>query len=169
MYKRQGQVLTSNGSSAVWSDISAGTSIYSTIAELPLAGAVGSLAYVTQNSTLYLFNGQQWISASPGTKNFFYIVQAGTFSGPIVGDAAYSPSRSITITSIEATLSQAPAGSVTFSLLKNGVSIQQFTIPSGQSLLEADVSSNNINTSDTVTMNVVSGSGQDLAVRFIYR
>lgn len=143
--------------------------VYQTVGQLPVSAASGALAYVVQDARLYFYTGTQWVNTAPSTKNFFYIVQSGNFTGPIVGDAEYSPDRTITIAAIEATLATAASGPVVFQILKNGTSIQQFTIQSGQTTVESDVTSNSINTTDTVTMNIVSGSGQDLAVRFIYR
>lgn len=143
--------------------------IYQTASQLPGSAQTGALAYVTSDSKLYFYTGSQWVSSAPTTKNFFHIVQTGSFTGPIVGDAEYSPDRTITITSIEADLASNVSGPLVFQLLKNGTSIQQFTVLSGQSSLESDVTTNSINTSDVITMNIVSGSGQDLAVRIIYR
>lgn len=146
-----------------------GTDIVDSINLLPDSVSDGTLSYVRSESKLYVRSNNTWIEAFPSTKNFFHIIQAGQFTGPIIGDATFTPSRSIQITSIEATVSQAVSGSLVFALVNNSTVIQNFTIASGETTLITDVTSNSINTTDVITMNIVSGSGQDLAVRFIYR
>ena len=144
-------------------------SIYANIASLP-AGSVttGTLAFVTDVSRLFIYNGSAWINTAPATKNFFYILQTGSFSGSITGNVGYTPTRTITLSSLEASIAQAESANIVFSVQKNGSTLQSFTLLAGQTSLESDFGNNTITTSDTVSMNIVSGSGQDLAVRFIY-
>ena len=142
--------------------------IYATVAALPASAVTGTLAFVTAVSRLFIYNGTAWINTAPATKNFFYILQTGSFTGPITGNVNYSPTRTITLSSIEASIAQAESANIVFSVMKNGSTIQSFTLLAGDTSLEGDFGNNSIATSDIVTMNIVSGSGQDLAVRFIY-
>jgi hypothetical protein len=142
--------------------------IYANVAALPASVATGTLAFVTAVSRLFIYTGSAWVNTAPATKNFFYILQTGSFTGPITGNVNYSPTRTITLSSIEASIAQAESANIVFSVMKNGSTIQSFTLLAGQTSLESDFGNNNITTSDVVTMNIVSGSGQDLAVRFIY-
>jgi hypothetical protein len=142
--------------------------IYATVAELPASVATGTLAFVTAVSRLFIYNGTSWINTAPATKNFFYILQTGSFTGPITGNVNYSPTRTITLSSIEASIAQAESANIVFSVMKNGTTLQSFTLLAGDTSLEGDFGNNLVATTDIVTMDIVSGSGQDLAVRFIY-
>lgn len=142
--------------------------IYATTASLPASVATGTLAFVTAVSRLFIYNGTAWINTAPATKNFFYILQTGSFTGPITGNVNYSPTRTITLSSIEASIAQAESANIVFSVMKNGTTLQSFTLLAGDTSLESDFGNNLITTADIVTMDIVSGSGQDLAVRFIY-
>ena len=46
--------------------------------------------------------------------------------------------------------------------------LQQFTIPAGAVELDSAVTNNTVTSSDIITLDILSGSGQDLAVRFLY-
>lgn len=143
--------------------------IYATAASLPASGvATGTLAYVTDVARLFIYNGTIWVNTAPSTKNFFYILQTGLFTAPITGAVSYSPTRTITLSSLEATIAQAESANIVFSVMKNGTTLQSFTLLAGQTSIESDFGNNTITTSDVVTMNIVSGSGKDLSVRFIY-
>jgi hypothetical protein len=142
--------------------------IYANVASLPQTVATGTLAYVTDVARLFIYTGSAWVNTAPATKNFFYILQTGSFTGPIIGNVNYSPTRTITLSSLEASVAQAETANIVFSVMKNGTTVQSFTLLAGQTSLESDFGNNSITTSDVVTMNIVSGSGQDLAVRFIY-
>lgn len=142
--------------------------IYATTASLPAGATTGTLAYVTDVARLFIYTGAAWVNTAPATKNFFYILQTGSFSGPITGNVSYSPTRTITLSAIEASIAQAESANIVFSVMKNGTTLQSFTLLAGDTSIESDFGNNSITTSDLVTMNIVSGSGQDLAVRFIY-
>lgn len=143
--------------------------IYATVASLPAVNvATGTLAYVTAAARLFIYTGAAWVNTAPATKNFFYILQTGSFTGPIVGNVSYSPTRTITLSAIEASVAQAETANIVFSVMKNGTTIQSFTLLAGQTSIESDFGNNSIATSDLVTMNIASGTGRDLAVRFIY-
>ena len=129
--------------------------------------AAGTLAFVSNVGRLFIYN-TVWINTAPSTKNFFYILQSGAFSGPITGTAEFVPLATIVLRSLEASLPTASGTNIVFAVQKNGSLLQQFTLTAGATLLESDFTANTITTSDEITLNIVSGSGTDLAVRFIY-
>jgi hypothetical protein len=142
--------------------------LYSNIGSLPVTDVlVGTMAFVTDVSRLYIYNNT-WINTAPSTKNFFHIIQIGSFTAPITGTVEYTPINTITLNSLEATIAQFESTNIVFSVMKNGIELQSFIILAGETTLETDFGNNSISTTDVVTMNIVSGSGQDLAVRFIY-
>jgi hypothetical protein len=58
-----GQVLGYTGSNWMPTDAGASTSVYVNISELPLSGnETGSLAFVTENNRLYIWNGLGWFN-----------------------------------------------------------------------------------------------------------
>jgi len=57
---------------------------------------------------------------------------------------------------------------VIFSINKNGSELQQFTIPTGQNTVTANFTTNSILTTDTLTLDVDSGSGENLTVKVDY-
>ena len=144
--------------------------IYANVAALPSSNiSAGQLAFVTDVGRLFIYNAAgAWINTAPSTKNFFYLLQSGAFSGPITGTVEYVPLSTIVLRSLEASLPTAAAANIVLAVQKNGSLLQQFTLTAGNTLLEADFTNNSITTSDDITLNIVSGSGTDLAVRFIY-
>ena len=172
-----GQVLTVNaGATALEFAAAAGgggsslVTIYANVAALPSSNiSAGQLAFVTDVGRLFIYNAAgAWINTAPSTKNFFYLIQSGAFSGPITGTVEYVPLSTIVLRSLEASLPTAAAANIVLAVQKNGSLLQQFTLTAGNTLLEADFTNNSITTSDDITLNIVSGSGTDLAVRFIY-
>ena len=56
-----GKYLTTDGTDASWATVSAGVTIYTNIADLPLSGVpAGAQAYVSATNRLYLWNGTGW-------------------------------------------------------------------------------------------------------------
>lgn len=98
----------------------------------------------------------------------FYIVQTGEFTGPITGTVQFTPANTIRITSIEATIPNTEATDIVFAVVKNEVSLQEFTLLAGSVEVTSAVTNNTITSSDNITLDIISGSGQDLAVRFLY-
>ena len=98
----------------------------------------------------------------------FYILQTGSFTGPITGTVQFTPTSTITILAIEASISSIEATNIVFAVLKNGVLLQEFTIQAGTIELQSAFTNNTITSSDVITLNIVSGSGQDLVVQFTY-
>jgi hypothetical protein len=144
--------------------------IYENVAALPSSNiSAGQLAFVTDVGRLFIYNAAgAWINTAPSTKNFFYLIQSGSFSGPITGTVEYVPLSTIVLRSLEASLPTASGTNIVIAVQKNGSLLQEFTLTAGSTLLEADFTNNSITTSDDITLNIVSGSGTDLAVRFIY-
>ena len=144
--------------------------IYASVANLPSSNiSAGQLAFVTDVGRLFIYNAAgAWINTAPSTKNFFYLIQSGSFSGPITGTVEYVPLSTIVLRSLEASLPTASGTNIVIAVQKNGSLLQEFTLTAGNILLEADFTNNSITTSDDITLNIVSGSGTDLAVRFIY-
>lgn len=149
-------------------EVLGGAAIYPNVASLPVEASTGTLAYVTDAARVFIYTGVVWANTAPSTKNFFYILQTGSFSGPLLGSVSYSPAKTITLSSLEASIAQAESANIVFSVMKNGVALQSFTLLAGQTSLESDFGNNSFDTSDVITMDIVSGTGQDLAVRFIY-
>jgi hypothetical protein len=142
--------------------------IYATTGSLPTSGvSTGELAFVSDVGRLFIYD-TIWINTAPSTKNFFYILQSGAFLGPITGTVEYTPLTTIVLKSLEASVPTASGTNIVFAVQKNGSLLQQFTLTAGDTLLESDFTSNTITSSDDITLDIVSGSGSDLAVRFIY-
>jgi hypothetical protein len=171
-----GQVLTVNAGATALEFASGGgggsslVTIYANVAALPSSNiSAGQLAFVTDVGRLFIYNAAgAWINTAPSTKNFFYLIQSGSFSGPITGTVEYVPLSTIVLRSLEASLPTASGTNIVIAVQKNGSLLQEFTLTAGSTLLEADFTNNSITTSDDITLNIVSGSGTDLAVRFIY-
>ncbi len=144
--------------------------IYASVANLPSSNiSAGQLAFVTDVGRLFIYNAAgAWINTAPSTKNFFYLIQSGSFSGPITGTVEYVPQSTIVLRSLEASLPTASGTNIVIAVQKNGSLLEEFTLTAGSTLLEEDFTNNSITTSDDITLNIVSGSGTDLAVRFIY-
>jgi hypothetical protein len=100
--------------------------------------------------------------------NQFYIIQTGEFTGPITGTVEFTPTSTITITAIESSIANIEVADIVFAVVKNGTVLQQFTIPAGAVELDSAVTNNTVTSSDIITLDILSGSGQDLAVRFLY-
>ena len=107
-----------------------------------------------------------YVQTKIGSK--FYILQTGAFTGPITGTVEFTPTNTITILAIEASISSIEATNIVFAVLKNGVVLQEFTIPAGSIELQAAFINNTITSSDIITLNIISGSGQDLVAQFTY-
>lgn len=94
----------------------------------------------------------------------------GAFSGPVVasvGTMRYYIRDSIHVSSIFANLSGPATAAVTVDIKKNGVTVQTVSIPIAQetSTTVADIA---LLPDDYITLNVIGGTGNDLAVRLDY-
>lgn len=101
------------------------------------------------------------------------MVMAGTITPPVTGSARYYPTRTITITAINANLGVAPSGDFKFIIKKNGSQITNniFTITAQNPLMTTIYTTAiQVNPSDYLTIDIVNGSanGNDLAVKISY-
>ena len=101
------------------------------------------------------------------------MVMAGAITPPVTGSARYYPTRTITITTINANLGVAPSGDFKFILKKNGSQITNniFTITAQNPLMTTIYTTTLIvNPSDYLTIDIINGSanGNDLAVKISY-
>ena len=105
------------------------------------------------------------ITASNDT---FYFVRAGETSGAATGTKFFTPTSNISLSSLTATVDSAVAGNFIFSIMKNNVVLQQFSITSGQSTSNSAFTTNSITTQDTLSLNVDSGTAANLVVKIQY-
>jgi hypothetical protein len=96
----------------------------------------------------------------------------GTVTAPVTGSARYYPTRTVTLTTVNANLGSAPGGNFTFQILKNGYSIGYNFVITAQNPLMAAVYINSVTllTTDYLTVNVLNGSaaGNDFIVKIGY-
>jgi len=120
---------------------------------------------ISRQPAFYLYH--RWIHLI-----VFHHIIGGAFSAPITGSKQFSPSSTIYLQSVDATLSAAAASNVKFTLRKSGsTDIDSFTITAGNTTFNSTVSSSaasTITSSDYVTMNIDSGAGNTLAVKVTY-
>ena len=122
----------------------------------------------TSNGLTFIFNDTKsaWRKV---TIQRFYLLQLNPFTGPITGNVGFTPTETIQLLSINATLVEHTSAGITIRINKNGTSLQEFIIAAGELSLTADFNANSITTSDTVYLDIVSGSGTDLTVKFNYK
>ena len=157
---------TNQWTAAVSGAAASGVSTYANVAALPASATAGTLAYVTTTKALYVWDGSSWLNSNAQTT--FYLIRAGTFTGPLTGTKTFSPNRTITLSTLTATVDTAVSGTLIFSVMKNGVELQQFSIASGQTTATSNVTTNSILATDTLTINIISGSATNLTVRIDY-
>jgi len=133
----------------------------------------GELFFDTSQNRLEIWNGAEFLPAVEDL-DAFSIVQSGTFTAG-TGTLTYSPASTITIKRLDATLGVASsnAADITFDILKNGSSIQQFTIEGGQTKVSKSFTSETqVTSSDTIRMditNINSSTGHsNLTVEIFY-
>ena len=146
---------------------------YANLGARPASGSDGELAYVAGTTKLlYVWDSAAGYWANVSEHRVFHHIIGGAFSAPITGSKQFSPSSTIYLQSVDATLSTAAASNVKFTLRKSGsTDIDSFTITAGNTTFNSTVSSSaasTITSSDYVTMNVDSGAGNTLAVKVTY-
>ena len=146
---------------------------YANLGARPASGSDGELAYVAGTTKLlYVWDSAAGYWANVSEHRVFHHIIGGAFSAPITGSKQFSPSSTIYLQSVDATLSAAAASNVKFTLRKSGsTDIDSFTITAGNTTFNSTVSSSaasTITSSDYVTMNVDSGAGNTLAVKVTY-
>ena len=116
----------------------------------------GELFFDTSQNRLEIWNGAEFLPAVEEL-DAFAIVRSGTFTAS-TGTLTYTPASTITIKRLDATLGVAPTNSadITFDILKNGTSVQQFTIPGGQTTFSSSFTTETqVTSSDTVRMDII--------------
>jgi hypothetical protein len=135
-------------------------------------GSSATFGNVTVNGALTVGAG-----GSLNVSNFtqtINISMPGTITAPVTGTALFYPTRSMTLTIVNANLGVAPGGSFIFQILKNGVSIgYNFTITAQNPLMTPIYLTGagiTLTVTDHLSINILNGSalGQDLAVKISY-
>jgi len=143
-----------------------GVTTYALLSDLPVSATQGDLAFVTATKALYVWDGTSWANSNANTT--FYMLRAGNFVAPLVGTKTFSPDRTVTLQTLTATIAASVSADVIFSINKNGTELQQFTILQGQNTVTANFTTNSILTTDQLTLDVDSGSGENLTVKIDY-
>ena len=145
----------------------AGVTTYALLSDLPTSGNTqGDLGFVTATKALYVWDGTSWVNSNANTT--FYMLRAGNFVAPLTGTKTFSPDRTVSLQTLTATIEQSVNAAVFLSINKNGSELQQFTIPTGQNTVTANFTTNSILTTDILTLDVDSGSGENLTVKVDY-
>lgn len=107
---------------------------------------------------------------SSGRPRFITMFQSGQITSPFTGVArAYAPGN-IRISKVNANVGTAPSSNLTFNLLKNGVSVGNYTIATNTLRLTPTDENITATDSDYLTLNIDSGAGAtDLKVDLSYR
>lgn len=172
-----GGTVTHNGTTYVYSSAknawkaqtaaAASTTIYTAIVDLPGSGnTAGDLAFVTDTKALHVWDGTSWQNSNADTS--FYMVRAGSFTGPLIGVKTFVPDQTISLSTMTATIASSVDSDVIFSINKSGTELQQFTIVAGSTTSTSSITSNTILVTDTITFDVDSGSGENLIIKVDY-
>lgn len=132
--------------------------------------ATASVGNLTVSGTLSVGpTGSLNVSTLSQTIN---MVMSGTVTPPVTGSARYYPTRSITLTAVNANLGVAPSGDFKFILKKNGTQVTNniFTITAQNPLMTVVyISGVSLTISDYLTIDILTGaSGNDLSVKISY-
>lgn len=163
-----GQVLTYNSTAGEWQalDPAAPVQVYANYASFPASGNLGDLAFANDIDHLYVWEGTIWRDITRA--NVFYIVRGGTFTGPLTGSQVFEPQQTITLTELYAQVDTPSGASLIFAVMKNGVELQQFVIPTPLTTVTGAFTANSITTADDITVDIISGSGTNLVVKISY-
>ena len=164
-----GDVLKYNGTTGAWeaTPTPSPAVVYATRASFPTLGNLGDLSFAQDTGVLYVWEGSIWYNLKK--TNAFYLVRAGTFTGPLEGQQLFQPQQTITLHEIRAQVDQPSGGSLIFSVLRSGLEIQQFVIPPAAPFVEAAFTSGVIaGPADEITVDIISGQGTNLSIKFIY-
>jgi hypothetical protein len=155
--------------------IVASVQVISDASYLPYSGNTdGDIAYTQDNQTLYIWDETSYTWAS--TKSiesvqvrYMTMNQPGAITSPFNGTARSYPPVNINITNVNASLGTAASDDFVFDIMKNGVSEGSYTISSGTYVLTPASTSILVNSTDYLSINIVSGTGaSDLKVDFTY-
>ena len=141
-----------------------------TVAGFPLLkennpGMTGNLSLQTSGSYIQFSDGSKQYTAAPLV---FYMILPGNLYTPLVGSSRYYPSSNITITAFYYTFSQASTTTVSISILTNGVVVNTTSISAGVYNGSVTGLSLAVNVNSYVSINVNSGNGSDLTLKFAY-
>jgi len=152
--------------------IVASVQVISDASYLPYSGNTdGDIAYTQDDQTLYIWDetSYAWASTKSSQAKYMTMNQAGTITAPFTGIARSYPPININITSIAASVGTTPSADLVFDILKNGVSAGTHTITAGAYKLSPASTNILVNSTDYLTINIVSGTGaSDLKVDFTY-
>ena len=100
---------------------------------------------------------------------YIVMTQPGTITAPFTGLARAYPPIDITISSMKASVGTTPSADLVFDLMKNGVSVQSFTVLAGEYTASQSGLNISVTTTDYLSINIVSGTGaSDLKIDFTY-
>lgn len=127
-------------------------------------GAVTTTSIYTNN--YFYSNGAPFVP----TTGYINLSQTGSITSPYSGTARFYPPKNLTITRVNANLSDSPVGTpLTFIIKKNGTSIgTTFSIPTTSPVMTPVTVSVALTTTDYLTLDITGGSGSDLFVSIAY-
>jgi hypothetical protein len=160
-----GNVFVSLGSSFKTIQVSGQNSLIAVGEDtLTIANGVG-ITLTTSNTAPKTLT----IASSGGSSTkFFTFNQPGYVTSPFTGVSRFYPASNTTVTQISASVSTVSANSMTFRIIKNGTSVNTYTISASNNLLTPVTESFTANTSDYITVDMVSGVAFDLRIQMKY-
>lgn len=144
----------------------ASTSVVAAVANLPAEPSEGDMAYVSANKSFYVYDGSSWVNTT--IDRTFWLVRAGSFTGPLTGEKVFTPDQTVSFQTMVATIDTAVDATLSFAIVKNGTTLQQFSIPSGQTTATSSFTTNTVTALDEITLNIVEGSATNLSVKVVY-
>jgi hypothetical protein len=161
-----GQYLQYN--EGVWEPVNrpAAVAVYPLSTSLPNLADTGSLAFIEENKRLYIYDGNEWLDVN--RTNSFYLVRAGSFTGPLEGTTFFQPPQTMRLLELKATIDLAQPLTLVFSVMRNGVEFQQFAIPPGETEVSGLFTSNTLLTTEQISVDIITGSASNLTVKFTY-
>jgi len=139
---------------------------------IPAESSVGEL-FFKNGVGLHSYNGTEWVQLDKkvdvffDTKSFF----PGTIA-PMTGTVRWYPGRACTLTSVFMMITGAPTQTLAIDVKKNGISIHTGPKPSinaGSNISSMIPLAVTMSAADYLTIDIVSGNGNDLAVRIEYK
>lgn len=164
-----GDVLKYNGNTDTWeaTPTPSPAVVYATRDSFPAIGNLGDLSFAQDTGVLYVWEGTIWYNLK--RTNAFYLVRAGQFTGPLTGTQLFQPQQTITLHEIRAQVDQPSGASLIFSVMRSGAEVQQFVIPPAAPFIEAAFTAGVVvGTADEITVDIISGQGTNLSIKFIY-
>ena len=113
-------------------------------------------------------SGPTFSFAAGTVPRFISISVTGVINAPLTGNVRYYPPLGMSVQNVAASVSSAPPSDLSFSLLKNGSSVGTYTITTGSYRLLPQSANISLTTSDYLTVNVTSGSAENLRLDLQY-